>query len=43
MFALTGSQAFNLMKSVSETLAGRMAIVELSGLSLRENFNVNLF
>lgn len=35
-FALTGSQAFELMKNVSETLAGRMAIVELRGLSLRE-------
>lgn len=30
-FALTGSQAFELMKGVSETLAGRMAIVELKG------------
>ena len=35
-FALTGSQTFQLMKGVSETLAGRMAIVELRGLSLRE-------
>lgn len=35
-FALTGSQAFELMKGVSETLAGRMAIVELKGLSFRE-------
>lgn len=43
MFALTGSQAFNLMKNVSETLSGRMAIIELSGLSLREMFNVNFF
>lgn len=39
-FALAGSQAFELMKGVSETLAGRMAIVELEGLSLREIFNV---
>ena len=41
LFALTGSHAFNLMKNVSETLAGRMAIIELSGLSLREIFNIN--
>lgn len=40
-FALTGSQAFELMKGVSETLAGRMAIVELRGLSLREIHNVD--
>lgn len=36
MFVLTGSQSFRLMKNVSETLAGRVAIFELSGLSLRE-------
>lgn len=36
LFALTGSQSFQLMKHVSETLAGRIAIFELSGLSLRE-------
>lgn len=35
-FALTGSQAFELMKDVSETLAGRMAIIELKGISLRK-------
>ena len=39
-FALTGSQAFELMKGVSETLAGRMAIIELKGLSLREIYNI---
>ena len=33
---LTGSQTFHLMKGVSESLAGRVAILELSGLSLRE-------
>lgn len=36
LFALTGSQSFQLMKHVSESLAGRLAIFELSGLSLRE-------
>ena len=43
LFALTGSQAFNLMKNVSETLAGRMAVIELSGLSLREIHGVDFF
>lgn len=33
---LTGSQQYHLMKGVSESLAGRVAILELSGLSLRE-------
>ncbi len=36
LFALTGSQSFHLMKHVSESLAGRVAIFELPGLSLRE-------
>ena len=39
---LTGSQTFHLMKGVSESLAGRVAILEMSGLSLREELgNVN--
>jgi predicted AAA+ superfamily ATPase len=33
---LTGSQQFPLMKGVTESLAGRVAIVTLAGLSLRE-------
>lgn len=36
MFLLSGSQAFELMQNVGETLAGRIAILKLSGLSLRE-------
>ncbi|MCL1947642.1 MAG: DUF4143 domain-containing protein [Chitinivibrionia bacterium] len=36
MFWLSGSQKFDLMNGVQETLAGRIAILELSGLSLRE-------
>ncbi len=36
LFCLSGSQQFRLMKSVSESLAGRAAIFELSTLSLRE-------
>ncbi len=35
-FHLTGSQQYHMMKNVSESLAGRVAILELSGLSLRE-------
>jgi len=36
MFWLTGSQQFHLMKGVSESLAGRVGIVQLLGLSRRE-------
>ena len=36
MYLLSGSQAFELMKNVSESLAGRIAILKLQGLSLRE-------
>jgi predicted AAA+ superfamily ATPase len=35
-FILTGSQKFSLMQSVSDSLAGRCAIVDLEGLSLHE-------
>ncbi len=35
-FYLTGSQQFNMMKNVSESLAGRIGIINLLGLSLRE-------
>jgi predicted AAA+ superfamily ATPase len=35
-FWLTGSQQFHLMKGVSESLAGRVAVVQLLGLSRRE-------
>lgn len=33
---LTGSQTYHLMKGVSESLAGRIRILEMPGLSLRE-------
>lgn len=33
---LTGSQTYHLMKGVSESLAGRIRVLEMSGLSLRE-------
>jgi predicted AAA+ superfamily ATPase len=36
MYYLTGSQQFPLMKRVSESLAGRVSIIELNTLSLRE-------
>jgi len=36
LFWLTGSQPFNLMQEVSESLAGRVAILELYGLSQSE-------
>ena len=36
LFWLTGSHLFHLMKNVSESLAGRIAIVNLQGLSQRE-------
>jgi predicted AAA+ superfamily ATPase len=36
MYYLTGSQQFHLMKNVSESLVGRIGILQLMGLSLRE-------
>jgi predicted AAA+ superfamily ATPase len=38
MFYLSGSQQFRMMKNVSESLAGRLGIVNLPGLSLREKY-----
>ena len=35
-FYLTGSQKLQLMEGVSESLAGRVSVIELEGLSLRE-------
>lgn len=39
LFWLTGSQKFHLMQNVSESLAGRLAILDLLGLSQAEIFN----
>ncbi len=39
LFWLTGSHAFNLMKNVTESLAGRVAILNLQGLSQAEKMN----
>ncbi|MCK3654430.1 ATPase [Pasteurellaceae bacterium Macca] len=36
LFLLSGSQAFQLMENVTESLAGRIAILKLQGFSLRE-------
>lgn len=36
LFILSGSQKLELMKGMSESLAGRVSVAELSGLSLRE-------
>lgn len=38
LFWLTGSQKFHLMKNISESLAGRVAILDLLGLSQAEIF-----
>ncbi len=40
LFILSGSQKLELMKGMSESLAGRVAISELSGLSMRELYGV---
>jgi len=41
MFWLTGSQHFHMMKGVSETLAGRVAIVNILGFSRRERLKAS--
>lgn len=41
LFYLTGSQIFNAMESVSETLAGRIGIINMYGLSNKEICNVS--
>lgn len=40
-FYLTGSQQFHMMKNISESLAGRIGILNLLGLSLREILNID--
>ena len=42
-FWLTGSQQFKMMRGVSETLAGRIAILNLLGFSQRERHRKDLF
>ena len=36
LYCLSGSQPFRLMKNVSESLSGRVRVIEMSALSLRE-------
>lgn len=40
-FILSGSQKLELMKGMSESLAGRVSVTELSGLSMREIYGVS--
>jgi len=40
LFFLSGSQQFQMMKSISESLAGRLGILNLPGLSLRELYGL---
>jgi predicted AAA+ superfamily ATPase len=40
-FFLSGSQQFAMMKNVSESLAGRLGILNLPGISLRERFDID--
>ncbi len=40
MFWITGSQQFNLMQNVSESLAGRVGILRLQGLSQQEKHHI---
>jgi predicted AAA+ superfamily ATPase len=42
LFWLTGSQHFHMMKNISESLAGRVAILNLLGLSISEIKNNGL-
>lgn len=41
LFYLSGSQQFHMMKNVSESLAGRVGILNLLGISLRERFGIS--
>ena len=40
-YFLTGSQKLQLIESISESLAGRISLMEMEGLSLREIYNVD--
>lgn len=41
VFILSGSQKLELMRGVSESLAGRVSVTELGGLSLREIYGIS--
>lgn len=38
---LTGSQSYKLLSSVADSLSGRICIIEMSSLSMREKFEIN--
>jgi len=40
-FFLSGSRQFEMMKNVSESLAGRLGILNLPGISLRERYGIS--
>ena len=40
-FYMSGSQQFQMMKGVSESLSGRIGLITLLGFSLRERFGIN--
>lgn len=40
LVCLTGSQTFRLIQNAGESLAGRICIIDMSGLSLRELYNI---
>jgi len=42
MFWLTGSMQFKMMKGISETLAGRVGIINMLGFSSRERYKLKL-
>ena len=43
LFYLSGSQQFQMMKNVSESLAGRIGILVLSGISIREKYGIDFY
>ena len=43
LFFLSGSQQFHMMKNVSESLAGRVGIITLPCISLREEYKINFY
>ena len=41
LFFISGSQQFHMMKNVSESLSGRVGIITLPGISLREECRID--
>lgn len=41
LYFISGSQQFHMMKNVSESLSGRVGIITLPGISLREEYNAD--